>query len=92
MMKNEPLGLESDVEAGSSYIVAVGWSGDQNALPFTRVPGDDAEDERVSCRTNKPVLSSGFRFMNTPSLLASALNWDVLTISATPRCRRRCRR
>lgn len=51
--------------------MAVGWSGDQNALPFTRLPGDDAEDESVSCRTNESVLPSGLQFMDTRSPLTT---------------------
>lgn len=90
MIKTVLLGLEADVEADSSYIVAMGRSGDENALPFTRLPCDDAEDESMSCRTNELVLPSRLRFMDTPSLLASALNWVVLTSSTTLQMSSRC--
>ena len=46
----------------------------QNAVPFTRSPGDALRDERLVWSTKPPVaLASGLRFMDTPSVLARAL-------------------
>ena len=46
----------------------------QNAVPFTRSPGDALSDERLVWSTKSPAaLASGLRFMDTPSVLARAL-------------------
>jgi hypothetical protein len=48
-----------------------GWSL-AYGVPFTRLPGEEGADERVVCSTKVPVaLSSGLRFMDTPSVLDS---------------------
>jgi hypothetical protein len=43
-------------------------SGRQKVEPSTRVPGDDEREERLVCRTKLPVLPSGLRFIETPSV------------------------
>jgi hypothetical protein len=44
----------------------------QNAVPFTRVPGDDCSELSVVCSTKLPLAdASGLRFIDTPSVPAS---------------------
>jgi hypothetical protein len=44
----------------------------QKTVPFARTPADDCSALRVVCSTNDPVVASGLRFIDTPSVPASA--------------------